>query len=396
MRLAYFDCHSGVAGDMILGALLDAGCPPETMHDAISQLKLDDVQLEIERTQRGGMAGTLAKVRIQETHHHRHLPDIQRIIEATALPAAVKTNALAIFQRLAEAEAKAHGIPLEKVHFHEVGAADAIVDIVCACTGLEALGIQQIVCSAIPTGNGTVTCAHGVLPVPAPATAELLRNVPIAASDAQHELTTPTGAAIATTLAQSFGPLPNLTISAVGYGAGTREDPKRPNLLRILIGDSALEQHEEGDVVTILEASLDDTTGQALGYACEQLLNAGALDAYLVPIIMKKGRPGHLLTVLCQPQDADRLEAVIFAETSTLGLRRSESMRARLARSVDTVTTRFGEIRVKVGRHCGRVVQVWPEYEDCAAAARSTTTPLRDVQHEALHIWNKNADDSSG
>ena len=394
MRVAYFDCFSGVAGDMILGALLDAGCPIELMHDTIKELDLTGVRLSTKRVQRGGLSGTLATVHTGESHHHRHLPEIKRIIDAAAIPDAAKSNAQAVFQRLAEAESKVHGIAVEQVHFHEVGAADAIVDIVCACAGLAAMGVQRVVSSPIPVGSGTVTCAHGVIPIPAPATAELLRGVPIAASDDARELTTPTGAAIITTLARDYGPLPNLTLSTLGYGAGTREVPNRPNLLRVLLGESSIQSGAEGDVITTLEANLDDMTGQALGYACQQLLDAGALDAYVMPIIMKKGRPGHLLTVLCRPQDAEDLEAVVFKQTTTLGLRRSDSLRARLARSVAEVTTRFGAIRVKVGRHSGRVVQVWPEYEDCAAAARSAGVSLQEVQHEALRAWKNNADDS--
>ena len=323
---------------------------------------------------------------------HRHLPDILRIIEAAGLDPDVAATAGAVFNRLAQAEAEAHGIAVQKVHFHEVGAADAIVDIVCSCAGLAALGIERITCSPIPTGSGTVTCAHGIIPVPAPATANLLRGFPIAASDEVGELATPTGAAILTTLADEFGPLPDMTLSAVGVGAGTREGETRPNVLRLFVGELAGVDAEQ-DSVTILEANLDDATGQSLGYAGERLMDAGALDVYIVPIIMKKGRPGQLLTVLCRPMDVAALEAMIFAETSTLGIRRHTARRSKLAREHVTVETRFGPIRVKLGCRDGATVQAWPEYDDCVAAARGAGTPLRDVQQEALRAWSESRDD---
>lgn len=389
MRHGYFDCFSGAAGDMILGALIDAGCPLETMQEIVARLALPGVSLTAEAVHRGGLAATYARVLSdpgsQETH--RHLPQILRIIDSAGLAPKVQENAKAVFQRLAEAEAHAHGTAVENVHFHEVGAADAIVDIVCACAGLATLGVERITCSPIPTGSGTVTCAHGVMPVPAPATAYLLSGCPIARCDEIGELTTPTGAALLTTLADGFGPLPDMTLERVGCGAGTRTGESRPNLLRLLVGQTAPPDAAEHDTVTILEAQMDDATGQSLGYACQRLLEAGALDAYIVPIIMKKSRPGQLLTVLCRPRDADALETLLFAETSTFGLRRSEARRAKLAREHVTVDTRFGQIRIKLGQRGGKTVQAWPEYDDCAAAARKAGAPLREIQQEALRVW---------
>ena len=395
MRCGHFDCFSGAAGDMILGALLDAGCPLETMQETVAKLSLPGVSLAAERVERRGFAATYARVAVQPGSQkaHRYLPEILRIIDHAALDPLATEHAKVVFQRLAEAEAHVHGTAVDKVHFHEVGAVDAIVDIVGTCVGLTALGMERITCSPIPTGGGTVTCAHGVMPVPAPATAHLLSGYPIAQSNEVGELTTPTGAALLTTLADEFGPLPEMTVTAVGYGAGTRQGRTLPNLLRLFVGQAASPDSAEHDTVTILETQLDDAAGQVLAHACERLLQAGALDAYITPIIMKKGRPGHLLTALCRPRDADMLEALVFAETSTFGLRRGEVRRAKLARRHAIVNTRFGRIRVKLGQRGGQIVRAWPEYDDCAAAARKAGVSLQEVQHEALQAWSQQRDD---
>jgi len=396
MLLGYFDCFNGAAGDMILGALLDAGCPLSAMQRTVSSLGLPGVRLSAEKVRRRGLAATRAQVVVepgaQETH--RHLPDILSIIDAADLPPAAKENARRVFRRLAEAEAQVHALPVEQVHFHEVGAADALVDVLGACAGLAALGVERLVCSPIPTGSGTVTCAHGVLPVPAPATAHLLLGCPIAASDEPGELTTPTGAAILTTLAEGFGPLPEMRLKAVGCGAGAREGRTRPNVLRLLLGESASGDEAEHETIAVLETQLDDVPGQVLGYACERLLEAGALEAYLVPIIMKKSRPGQLLTVLCRLSDAAAFESLILAETGTLGVRRQEVRRAKLARRHVSVRTSFGEIRVKLGSRGGQVVRAWPEYEDCAVAARRSGVPLHEVQQAALRAWAQQQQDA--
>jgi uncharacterized protein (TIGR00299 family) protein len=403
VRCGYFDCFSGAAGDMILGAMIDAGCPLEALQNVVARLRLPGVSVAAGRVTRGGIAATRVQVELDPVAQprDRHLPEILRIIATAELAPAVLERASAVFRRLAEAEAAVHGIAVDAVHFHEVGAADAIVDIVGACAAAEHLGLQRITCSAIPTGHGSVECAHGVLPVPAPATAYLLRGVPLAACDEPGELTTPTGAAILTTLAESFGPPPAMQMTAVGYGAGTREGRTRPNVLRLLVGE--VEPGHAGlggstplerDCVIILEAQVDDATGQVVAYACERLLSAGALDAYVVPIIMKKGRPGQLLTVLCRPDDAAALEAIVFRETTTFGVRRHECLRSTLPREQATVTTRFGAIRVKVGRRADGTLRAWPEYEDCATAARETGASLGEVQQEALQAWVRRPDAS--
>ena len=394
MRCGYFDCFSGAAGDMILAAVIDAGCPVEALQKAVAQLALPGVRLSSQRVSRGGLGATQVHVEVDASSqpHHRHLPEILSVIDAARLPPKVAERAAAVFRRLAEAEARVHRTDMEGVHFHEVGAADAIVDIVGACVGFAELGLERVYCSPIVTGCGTITCAHGVLPVPAPATAELLKGVPLAACDEVGELTTPTGAAILTTIAEGFGPPPAMRITSIGYGAGTREGHKRPNLLRLIVGATEQEEAAEREHVTVLEAQVDDATGQVLAHACERLLAAGALDAYIVPIIMKKGRPGQLLTVLCRPQDVAALEGIMLTETTTFGVRRHECLRSTLSRAHATVTTPFGEIRVKVGRRGGETVQAWPEYEDCAAAARKAGVPLRTVQHEALRAWAQQHD----
>lgn len=389
MKIAYIDCFSGVAGDMLLAALLDAGVPIDLFRQTLAQLNLPEVLLTAEKVKKQGIAATYVRVHLDANvpQKHRHLHHIVKIIDSADLPPRVSDTAKRIFNRLAEAEALVHGSTIEKVHFHEVGAADAIVDIVCAAAGFAHLNIEQIICSPIPTGSGTITCDHGVMPVPAPATAQLLRNVPIAACDEIGELATPTGVAIVTTLATAFGPPPAMTPSAIGVGAGTRDGKTRPNIVRLLIGEDASHASQPGlvhDEVVILEAQLDDCTGQTLAFAAEQLLEAGALDTYITPIIMKKGRPGQLLTALCDATDATRLEALILRHTTTFGVRRSMAQRVKLTRVHETVNTRFGPIRVKVGSAAELQMQAWPEYEDCAAAAKSGGVSLNEVQQEAL------------
>lgn len=397
MRIAYLDCFSGCAGDMFLAALIDAGVPLAELQRVVNLLQLPGVSLHLERVKRGGIAAAHVRVEVgpESRKAHRHLHHIVKIIDAAALPPGVGNRAKAVFTKLAEAEAAVHGSTIEKVHFHEVGAADAIVDIVCACAGLAHLGIERLHCSPVPPGSGAVHCEHGIMPVPAPATARLLADIPLAACEEPGELVTPTGAALIATLAAAFGPLPAMKISAQGWGAGTREGKTRANVLRLIVGDASDPAPSHGDVefdtVTVLEAQLDDAPGQVVAFAIERLLAAGALDAYAVPIMMKKGRPGILLTVLVKPEDRLRAEDVLFAQTPTLGVRRTTCDRTKLARRHDTVATPFGEIRVKVGRRNGRDAQIWPEYEDCAAAALRCNVALRDVQLEALRSW-KNAD----
>lgn len=391
MRCGYFDCFSGAAGDMILAAMIHAGLPADTLHDVVARLRLPEVAVQVGAVRRGGLAATHVKVVVGPAaqQQHRHLPDILTLIDAARLSPDVAQRASRVFTRLAEAEAAVHGVAVEKIHFHEVGAADAIVDIVGACAGVEALGLESITCSPLPTGSGTVQCEHGTLPVPAPATAELLRGVPLAACDEPGELTTPTAAALLTTLAASFGPMPPMQITSIGYGAGTRENRSRPNVLRLLIGNQASTSGDQEDRVVVLETQVDDTTGQTVAFAIARLLEAGALDAFALPIVMKKGRPGQLLTALCPREAVPALVAILFRETTTFGIRQSECLRHKLAREQVAVQTRFGPIRVKVGRRGGQVVQAAPEFDDCAAAARENRVPLRTVQDAALRVWTE-------
>jgi uncharacterized protein (TIGR00299 family) protein len=389
MRCAYFDCFSGAAGDMILAALIDAGCPLEYLQNVVSRLNLPDVSLTAERVKRNGIAATHVRVLVGPGAQvaHRHLPQIVKIIHAARLEPSVARRAVAVFERLADAEARVHGTTVEKVHFHEVGANDAIVDIVCAAAGLQHLGVERIFCSPVPTGHGTVECDHGVMPIPAPATALLLTNVPLAECPEPGELTTPTGAAILTAFSERFGQIPDgFRTRSVGYGAGTRPGKTRPNVLRLLLGELAAGTPEQDEVV-VIEAQLDDATGQTLAYATQRLLEAGALDAWLVPIFMKKGRPGHLLCALAEPRHVTVIENVLLAETTTFGVRHYACTRSKLAREHIEVVTRFGPIRMKVGWRGDRLMRAWPEYEDCAAAARRTGAALQDVQHAAMHAW---------
>ncbi len=376
MTLCYFDAFSGISGDMTVGALLDAGADFPTVEAALKSLQLD-ATFRIEKTKRKGMAASKFTVEFAEQKKHRHLPHIEKIIQGGEFAESAKTKALAIFQRLGEAEAKAHDVPIEKVHFHEVGAVDSICDIVGTCVALENLGVSQVHSSRINVGSGTVETEHGTLPVPAPATSALLQGHPIYSAGPQTELTTPTGAAILATLAVSFGALPAMTLKSQGFGAGDKDFPNNANLLRVLIGErsSAI----EATSVSIIEANIDDSTPQILAYAMERLLAAGALDVTLTPIYMKKNRPATLLSVIAKPETTDQLAAVLFAETSTLGLRLYQAERRVLARQVAEVETSYGKIHVKFNEH-GNFA---PEYEDCRSAAASHGVPLRAVISEA-------------
>src|SRR5580698_715372 len=366
MKLAYFDCFSGISGDMTLGALLDAGCAVEHLHEELSGLQVPGWELTAEKVWKNGMAATYVKVTTEDQSKHRSLGAILDILEKSELAARVRERASAIFRRLGEAEARVHDVPLEKIHFHEVGAVDAIVDIVGACVGSEALGIEKFACSALNVGGGTVKMAHGVLPVPAPATANLLQGRPTYSNGVQRELVTPTGAAIVATLCEAFGPQPAMTVSAIGYGAGTADLEGQPNVLRIMVGESA-EKAVPGydEEISVIEANLDDMNPQIYGYFLEKALAAGALDVYTTPVQMKKNRPGTLLTVLCKPQDSNALTSLIFAETTTFGVRTTTAQRRILPREHVSVSTTFGDVRIKLSRVNGRILHVSPEFEDC-------------------------------
>ena len=332
-----------------------------------------------------------SRARAPAPHAHepaRGLKEIRQIIEKAAIGGTAKATAIRVFEALGKVEAEIHQTPVEEVHFHEVGAVDAMVDIVCSAVGAEALGVDEWVCSALNVGGGTVQCAHGTLPVPAPATLKLLQGAPVYSSGPQVELVTPTGAAIVKTLAARFASFPAMRIEKAGYGAGTRDFPDYPNVLRLTIGEAATKAASTSqETITVLEASLDDLSPQVLAYAMEQLLAAGALDVFSLPVQMKKGRPGALLTVLAKPEDADRLAKLVFAETTTLGVRRREEQRQTLARRWESVSTTWGPVRIKIASMNGTVSNYAPEYEDCRTLAEKHGVPLKKVMEEALQKY---------
>ena len=446
MRIAYLECFSGISGDMFLGALVDAGVSPQLLEDTVSMLGVG-AKLEISRVLRSGISATKVDVwvdgekdmpreeywakqgvakandrhshehdqhehphehehahghhhdhgetsRAQDSphvhqHSHRGLREIRQIISVAAISEPAKQKASAIFECLGAAEAKIHNVPVESVHFHEVGAVDAMVDIVCAAVGSEALSLDEIVCSPLNLGGGMVQCAHGTFPVPAPATLELLKDAPVYSSGVQAELVTPTGAAIVKTLARRFAAFPAMKIEKSGYGAGSREFAGHPNVLRLVIGESAAKAEGEtaSETVTILEANLDDLNPQVFGYVMDRLLGEGALDVFGTPVQMKKNRPGTLLTVLCKPESAGKLAQLIFAETTTLGVRRREEIRETLARRWENVRTQWGEVRIKIASMNGTVTNYAPEYEDCRRIAAEHRVPLKTVMQEAARAY---------
>jgi uncharacterized protein (TIGR00299 family) protein len=389
MKYAYFDCFSGISGDMTLGALLDAGVPVEQLRSELQGLNVPGWELTSEKVWKNGMAATYAKVRTQDTTTHRSLSTILGIIENSSLAPSVKVRAAAIFTKLGEAEAAVHDVPIEKIHFHEVGAVDAIVDIVGACIGFSALGIESFACSALNVGGGTAKMAHGVLPVPAPATARLLLGKPTYSNGVQKELVTPTGAAIVATLCTTFGPQPPMTVNAIGYGAGTADLEGQPNVLRLMVGEAAEKRAAaESETIRVLEANLDDMNPQIYGYFLEKALAAGALDVFATPVQMKKNRPGMLVTVLCKPDDEAKFHEMFFAETTTLGVRTYTAERRVLARQWETVHTAFGEVRIKVARLNGHIRQASPEFEDCRKLAEAKNVPLQRVMDEAMRTWS--------
>jgi uncharacterized protein (TIGR00299 family) protein len=439
MRIAYLDCFSGISGDMFLGALLEAGLPARVLEETVAALNVG-ARLEISRVTRSGISATKVDVWIgdekdlpreqvshahqhssagvshprtpksgvlgtpvspavvrasrphQGEHPHRSLNEIRTIIRSATIAPAAQERALAIFQALGEAEAKIHNTDVEKIHFHEVGAVDAIVDIVCAAVGSLALGVDEWVCSPLNVGGGSIECAHGRFPVPSPATVELLRGAPVYSSGVDAELVTPTGAAIVKTLCQRFVPFPAMKIAATGYGAGSRDFTGQPNVVRLTIGDGvetqlAVSPDIPEDTIAVLEANLDDLNPQVFGYVMERLLAEGALDAFGTPVQMKKGRPGMLLTVLARPEDASRLTKLVFGETTTLGIRMRQERRQTLARRTVAVQTPWGEVRMKVANLNGSIANYAPEYEDCRRIADQHKVPLKQVMQEATRQY---------
>jgi uncharacterized protein (TIGR00299 family) protein len=493
MRIAYLECFSGISGDMFLGALLDAGVPPEVLTRTVEALGVD-ARLEISRVDRSGISATkldviaagekelpreefwgkalssqqsafspataLANAHLEQkhaeptppraavphehghshshegshdhgrsddhgdshshtppgaavphehghshdhehthehgpghSHSHRGLKEIRQIIQAARISQSAKDRAKKIFEALGAAEAKVHNSDIEKIHFHEVGAIDAIVDIVCASVGAEALGVDEWVCSPLNVGGGTVVCAHGAFPIPAPATLELLKNAPVYSGEIQKELVTPTGAAIVSVLASRFSQFPAMKTEKIGYGAGTRNFKNSPNILRLTIGETTAAQHESAfpmEEITVLEANVDDMTPQVFGYVMEQALQNGALDAFGTPVQMKKSRPGMLLTVLCRTEDSQRLTKFILAETTTLGVRMRHESRAALTRRHVSVSTKWGEVRMKLANLNGSISNYAPEYEDCRQIAKEKKVPLKTVMQEAIRVYLEN------
>ena len=439
MRTAYLECFSGISGDMFLGALVDAGVSPQLLERGTAALGVG-ARLEISRVTRSGISATKVDVWVEgekdlpreqywaklhsheehepasgqvhshghsqphehahqqesssaetatppsHSHPHRGLTEIRRIISAAAISEAAKKTAIAIFEALGAAEAKIHNVAVETVHFHEVGAIDAMTDIVCAAVGMEALGVDEMVCSPLNVGGGTVECAHGTFPVPAPATVELLKDAPVYSSGVEAELVTPTGAAIVKTLARRFGSFPEMKIERSGYGAGSRDFSGFPNVARLVIGEREATKNAS-ESITVLEANLDDLNPQVFGYVMDRLLEQGALDVFGMPVRMKKNRPGTLMTVLCKPEDENTLTDILFAETTTLGVRRREEVRQALARRWEQVRTPWGEVRIKIASRNGTVTNYAPEYEDCRRIAAEHQVPLKTVMQEATRAY---------
>jgi pyridinium-3,5-bisthiocarboxylic acid mononucleotide nickel chelatase len=446
MRIAYLECFSGISGDMFLGALVDAGVSPRLLEDTVAALGLR-AKLEISRVVRSGISATKVDVWVEgekdmpreeywakqnaahaaapalieasghhehphehghshshehthshtsagehapHTHGHTHrgLNEIRKIISAAPISAQAKKTATSVFEALGAAEAKIHNVPVEEIHFHEVGAVDAIVDIVCAAVGAEALAVAEFVCSPVNVGGGTVHCAHGTFPVPAPATLELLREAPVYSSGVQAELVTPTGAAIVKTLVRRFEAFPPMQVERAGYGAGSRDFEHNPNVVRLVIGEAAKPLDKvNSETISMLEANIDDLNPQVFGYVLDRLLQEGALDVFGVPVQMKKNRPGTLLSVLCKSEDASKLTQLIFAETTTLGVRQRQEVRQTLARRWENVRTQWGEVRIKIASMNGTVTNYAPEYEDCRRIAAEHHVPLKTVMQEATRAY---------
>jgi uncharacterized protein (TIGR00299 family) protein len=384
MKTLYFDCFAGASGDMILGALIAAGVDRETLKQQLSLLGVQGYSIEFETVDRSGISATYARVQTAHEHAHRHLSDIFKIIYDSRLSDAVKDRAAKIFSRLAEAEARVHNQPVEQVHFHEVGALDAIIDVVGAAICFELLGIERFVSSALHVGSGTVDMDHGRYPVPPPAVAELLKGVPFYSTDTTGELLTPTGAAIITTVCTDYGPIPGMTLQQTGYGAGRRQYEKFPNTLRVLIGEDQSSSATESDEhLWMIETNMDDISPQILGHVMERAFDLGALDCYFTSVQMKKNRPGVLLSILCRAEERPRLRELLFSETTTLGVRAYQVERRALERKIVAVETQYGRIDVKVAQLNGHIVKAMPEYEQCRQAARDANVPLRVVEEAA-------------
>ena len=382
MRALYFDCFAGISGDMTLGALVDAGVDPRALVAQLGALDVAGYEVSFEKVDRAGISATRALVRVAHEQHQRHLADIEKIIGTSRLNDDVKERATQIFRRLAAAEARVHDVAVERIHFHEVGALDAIVDVVGACIGFELLGVEKFFCSPLHVGSGTVEMAHGRFPVPPPAVAELLRGAPVYSTDITGELVTPTGAAIVSAVCERFGALPSMRIEATGYGAGGRTYERFPNALRVLVGEVEA-QRDDVEKLLMIETNIDDASPQIIGHMMDAALARGALDCFFTAIQMKKNRPGVLVSILCAPHQRQSMLDLLFAETSTIGARCYEVERHALEREIIRVETEYGAIDIKVARMSGRVSGATPEYEQCRAAAERAGVALRVVEEAA-------------
>jgi pyridinium-3,5-bisthiocarboxylic acid mononucleotide nickel chelatase len=390
MRVAWLECATGISGDMTLAALIDAGVDRHAIHDAIASLNLPDVRLRVETVVKGGFRSTQVFVDHPEQHAHRHMSDIRQLLDSAQLTDSQRLLADRLFLAIAESEARVHGSTVNKVHFHEVGAVDSIVDIVGAAVGFDLLQADQIVCNSIPTGRGFVNIDHGICPIPAPGTAEILKGIPLADVPIDGELTTPTGAAIVSTLSDRFGPMPAMTIEQVGYGAGTMTFPQRANILRLLVGQASVTEHTE--LVTLLETHLDDVTAEVVGYTRDRLMQAGALDVYTTAIGMKKGRPAVIISVVVKPDLRETMESILFEETGTLGIRRQLLERSTQHRDIVSVSTPWGDVSGKRSWRTGQTARFAPEFEDCARAAKEHSIPVRDIYRAAESAFLKLAE----
>jgi uncharacterized protein (TIGR00299 family) protein len=390
MKIAYFDCFAGCGGDMIVAAMIDAGLDADFLQSSLDSLGIADLKIKVEKVMRCGISALHFTPAAPGEQHHRKLSDIIAIIQHSDIGESAKGHAAEIFRKLAEVEGRIHAKDVEAIHFHEVGAVDSIVDIVSACVGFDALGVEEVCCSALSVGGGTVQSAHGLLPVPAPATVELLKQAgaPIVGGPVDSELLTPTAAAILTHFAGRFGAMGAMTVQATGYGAGTRQFDNLPNILRLVVGQTE-EPGAVADCVCVLECNIDDADGETVGFAMDRLLDAGALDVFTTAIGMKHNRPAVMLSVISPPAKAGDLERIIFSEGLTLGIRRQLIARSKLARQSVTVRTEFGEVRIKIGSLQGRLVSAKPEYADCAEAAQKHGIPLKQVRKAAMEAFRE-------
>jgi hypothetical protein len=396
MRGLYLDCFSGISGDMLLGALVDLGVEPGHLRSRLARLPVRGYRIGVSKVTRARIGGTRVAVEVTSRQPaERGIREISRLLDRSGLSPAVRARSMAAFDALVDAEARVHRVPREKVHLHEAGAVDAIVDIVGAMVALESLGWPRVVCSPLHLGRGMVTMEHGTFPVPPPAVAELLKGRPCYATEVEGELVTPTGAALAVTIASDFGPLPSMRLQKVGYGAGSREYDHHPNLLRALYGD-LLNEGAIRETVLVLETTIDDMNPQLYGHLMERLFAVGALEVFYTPIQMKKNRPGTQVTIICPEPRLEDVTSVVFRETTTIGFRYLPMGRIEMGRRVETLSTPYGKVRMKVSFHNGEVMQATPEYEDCRAAALKEDVPLKEVQQAALHVFAHLQKDRAG